>query len=65
MNINVEYQPNCRAIAHIRVPGEEVAKQRSAITAYFATQVRLPGFRPGKAPVAAVQKRFGDDIRNE
>lgn len=65
MNINVEYQPNCRAIAHIRVPGEEVAKQRSAITAYFATQVRLPGFRPGKAPVAAVQKRFGDDIRTE
>ncbi len=65
MNINVEHQPNCRAIAHIRVPGEEVAKQRSAITAYFATQVRLPGFRPGKAPAAAVQKRFGDDIRSE
>ena len=65
MNINVEHQPNCRAIAHIRVPAEEVAKQRSAITAYFATQVRLPGFRPGKAPAAAVQKRFGDDIRSE
>lgn len=65
MNINVEHQPNCRAIAHIRVPGEEVAKQRASITAYFATQVRLPGFRPGKAPAAAVQKRFGDDIRSE
>lgn len=65
MNINVEHQPNCRAIAHIRVPAEEVAKQRSSITAYFATQVRLPGFRPGKAPAAAVQKRFGDDIRSE
>lgn len=65
MNINVEHQPNCRAIAHIRVPAEEVAKQRSAITAYFASQVRLPGFRPGKAPAAAVQKRFGDDIRSE
>lgn len=65
MNINVEYQPNCRAVAHIRVPAEEVAKQRSAITAYFASQVRLPGFRPGKAPAAAVQKRFGDDIRSE
>lgn len=65
MNINVEYQPNCRAVAHVRVPAEEVAKQRSAITAYFASQVRLPGFRPGKAPAAAVQKRFGDDIRSE
>ncbi|WP_166647200.1 trigger factor [Prosthecobacter fusiformis] len=65
MNINVEHQPNCRAIAHIRVPAEEVAKQRNTITAYFASQVRLPGFRPGKAPAAAVQKRFGDDIRSE
>jgi trigger factor len=65
MNINVEHQPNCRAIAHIRVPAEEVAKQRTSITAYFASQVRLPGFRPGKAPAAAVQKRFGDDIRSE
>ena len=65
MNINVEHQPNCRAVAHIRVPAEEVAKQRNAITAYFATQVRLPGFRPGKAPAAAVQKRFGDDIKSE
>lgn len=65
MNINVEHQPNCRAIAHIRVPADEVAKQRSTITSYFASQVRIPGFRPGKAPAAAVQKRFGDEIRSE
>ena len=69
MNINVEHQPNCRAVAHIRVPGEEVTKQRKAITGYFAQQVNIPGFRPGKAPAAAVIKRFGADIeaavRNE
>lgn len=65
MNINVEYQPNCRAVAHVRVPAEEVAKQRASITAYFANQVRIPGYRPGKAPAAAVQKRFGDDIQSE
>lgn len=65
MNINVEHQPNCRAVAHIRVPGEEVAKQRQAITSYYASQVRLPGFRPGKAPVAAVQKRYSADIESE
>lgn len=65
MNINVEHQPNCRAVAHIRVPAAEVSKQRSAITSYYASQVRLPGFRPGKAPAAAVQKRFGADIQAE
>lgn len=65
MNINVEHQPNCRAVAHIRVPGEEVAKQRNSITAYFARNARLPGFRPGKAPASAVQKKFATDIHEE
>jgi len=65
MNINVEHQPNCRAVAHIRVPGDEVTKQRNAVISYFAGQVRLPGFRPGKAPTAAVIKRFGSDIEAE
>jgi trigger factor len=65
MTINVEHQPNCRAVAHIRVPGEEVAKQRKSIVAYYAQNVRLPGFRPGKVPTAAVEKRHGADIQSE
>jgi trigger factor len=65
MNINVEHQPNCRAIAHIRVPGEEVTKQRKSIVAYYAQNVRLPGFRPGKVPASAVEKRFGADIQSD
>lgn len=65
MNINVEHQPNCRAVAHIRVPGEEVSKQRNVIVGYYARQVSLPGFRPGKAPVSAVLKRFGPDVEAE
>jgi trigger factor len=65
MNINVEHQPNCRAVAHIRVPGEEVTKQRNSVISYYAGQVRLPGFRPGKAPAAAVIKRYGPEIESE
>jgi len=65
MNINVEHQPNCRAVAHIRVPGEEVARQRKNIVAYYAQNVRLPGFRPGKVPSTAVEKRYGADIQSE
>ena len=26
MNINVEHQPNCRAVAHVRVPADQVGK---------------------------------------
>jgi trigger factor len=31
----------------------------------YASSVRLPGFRPGKAPAAVVKKRFKDAIRQE
>ena len=31
----------------------------------YATSVRLPGFRPGKAPAAMVRKRFKDAIRQQ
>ncbi len=65
MNINVEHQPNCRAIAHIRVPGEEVSKTRNSVLAYFGRSVRLPGFRPGKAPVSAVLKRYSAEVSEE
>lgn len=65
MNINVEHQPNCRAIAHVRVPGAEVAKHRDEITAYYARAVRLPGYRPGKVPRPVVAKRYSQEINSE
>ena len=65
MNINVEHQPNCRAVAHIRVPGEEVKKSREDIVGYYAKQVRLPGYRPGKTPKPVVAKRFQSEIGQE
>lgn len=65
MNINVEHQPNCRAVAHIHALTDEVAKERKAIVNYFAGVVRLPGYRPGKAPKSIVEKRFENEIREE
>ena len=65
MNINVEHQPNCRAVAHIHALTEEVAKERKAIVNYFAGMVRLPGYRAGKAPATMVEKGYENEIREE
>lgn len=65
MNINVERQPNCRAIAHIRVPGEEVKKNREEIVSYYARFAKLPGYRPGKTPKPVVAKRYQAEISSE
>jgi trigger factor len=65
MNISVEHQPNCRAVAHIRATRDEVTQQRDSIIANYARYVRLPGYRPGKAPRAVVLKKYGPEIGNE
>jgi trigger factor len=43
----------------------EVDRERDGIVRSFRTKAQLPGFRPGKAPVAAVKARFADEIRDE
>jgi trigger factor len=49
----------------VTVPAAEVAAAEERTTRRYASQARLPGFRPGKAPAAVVKKRFADAIRNE
>ncbi len=65
MNINVEHQPNCRAVAHIHVLSDQVTKERDSIIAYFASMVRMPGYRPGKAPKTIILKRYETEVRDE
>lgn len=43
----------------------DVDRERDGIVRHFRNTARLPGFRTGKAPVAAVRARFADEIREE
>ena len=45
----------------VPVTAVQAAEEREARR--YASQVRLPGFRPGKAPATMVRKRFGGAIR--
>jgi trigger factor len=55
----------CRRELELEVPAEEVQKQMEKIAQEFARIARVPGFRPGKAPVTLIRKRFADDIKSE
>ena len=43
----------------------EVDRERDGIVRKFRSKASVPGFRPGKAPAAAVRARFADEIRDE
>jgi trigger factor len=49
----------------ISIPVATVTDYEERAAKKYATQARLPGFRPGKAPAAMVRKRFADAIRQE
>jgi trigger factor len=49
----------------VSVPPEAVKDAEEKAARRYASTVRLPGFRPGKAPATVVRKKFGDAIRQE
>ena len=67
--MNIEITPKktdgVERLLQISVPVETVRDAEDKAARRYATRVRLPGFRPGKAPAAMIKKRFADAIRQE
>jgi trigger factor len=67
--MNIEITPKksdgVERLLQISVPVETVRDAEDKAARRYAGSVRLPGFRPGKAPAAMVKKKFADAIRQE
>jgi len=62
MNAKVTPESSTRSVIEISLSAAEVAETRAAVAKEYAAQAELPGFRPGKAPVALVERKFGARI---
>jgi len=58
-------EATCRRELELEIPAEEVTKQTEKVAKDLARVARIPGFRPGKAPLALIKKRFAEDIKGE
>lgn len=65
MNIDVQTISSTRKALVVALDASEVDAEHRKVIAEFAGQVRLPGFRPGKAPAAMIAKRFEKEILGE
>jgi len=65
MNVELEALPNCLATLRVDLPPEAVNAAREDIARDYAAHARLPGYRPGKAPRAVVERKFQKEIREE
>ena len=55
----------CKHSLEITVPAGDVDKETERAVAEIQQKVRLPGFRPGKAPLSIVKTKFASDIRQD
>src|SRR3970040_940671 len=58
-------EATCRRELELEIPAAEVQKAVERVAKEFARVARIPGFRPGKAPVTLIRRRFADDIKGE
>src|ERR1700722_14800098 len=55
----------CRREIELEIPAENVQKATEKVARDISRMARIPGFRPGKAPVTLVRRRFAENIQGE
>jgi len=65
MQVSVETLGTIGRRMTVAVPADQVEKEVVKKLKGLAKSARLPGFRPGKAPIKVVENRYGGDVLNE
>ena len=65
IQITTKKSEGVERLLEVSIPVSAVRSEEEKQARRYASSVRLPGFRPGKAPAAMVRKRFRDAIRQQ
>ena len=65
MDVQVEEVGPCKRLLKIEVAQEDVAERLQEGLQELRNTVQIPGFRRGRAPMGLVEKRFGDQLRDD
>jgi trigger factor len=55
----------CKHEIEITVPVDEITRETDRVVATIQQKVRLPGFRPGKAPASLIRTKFASQVRED
>ena len=65
IQITTKRSEGVERLLEVSVPLVAVRDEEEKTAKRYAASVRLPGFRPGKAPAGMVRKKFAAAIRQE
>jgi len=65
MNTKIEDIDSCKKKIKFDIPFKDYQAKVQSSYLTLARQVKVPGFRPGKAPMSMLEKRFGPNVKKE
>lgn len=65
MKLDITELGPTKRVLKIEIPQEEVSKRFDKAYADLNRQVQIPGFRPGKAPLALLEKRYAKAVEED
>jgi trigger factor len=65
VNVSIENLAPCKKLVRVELDATAVDAAFDAVTKDYQKQANLPGFRPGKAPRAMVEKKYEAEIKDE
>lgn len=65
MSATLHHHSPTRKSVEVTVPAAEVGTAFNEVVARIAPKVRIPGFRPGKAPRAVLMQRYAREIQTD
>ena len=65
MKIEIEDVDSCNKKIKFEIPFQEYDQKVKQYYQRLGKEVKVPGFRPGKIPIALLEKKFGPDVKKE
>ncbi len=65
MKVNVTEEKAWKRVLEIEIPVEKVKGEFDTVYLEYQKKARVPGFRPGKAPLELIKKRYKDEVTKD
>lgn len=65
MRIEIEKVDSIKCNLKITVEGEELKEKRNKVYTEVGKSLKVPGFRPGSAPLEILEKRYAEKLKDE
>ncbi len=65
MKVDIQETTPTQRILKIEIPAEEVSQEFQRVSSDINKRVRIPGFRPGKAPLGIIEKNYKSEIEED